>query len=60
MADNITYKVLWVDDDPSIVEGYQNTADEYFIELDHSPNWEDAERKLMISFNEYSAIMKNN
>ena len=57
MTDNITYKVLWVDDDPSIVEGYQNSADEYFIELDHSPNWEDAERKLMISFNEYSAII---
>ena len=57
MADNITYKVLWVDDDPSIIDGYQNNADGYNIKLDHSPNWEDAERKLMISFNEYSAII---
>lgn len=57
MADDITYKVLWVDDDPSIIDGYQNNADGYNIKLDHSPNWEDAERKLMISFNEYSAII---
>ena len=53
----ILYKVLWVDDDPSIIEGFQIAAEKYDIELDVAYNWEMAEEKLRVNFNEYTAII---
>lgn len=50
MANNITYKVLWIDDqvafDPDFVEGYQIKAEAYDIDLCPVSNWQDA-RKLL-------------
>lgn len=57
MREGIFYKVLWVEDDPSITEGYQMAAESKDLELDVAPNWEVAEKKLRINFNEYSAII---
>lgn len=54
---DIDFKVLWVEDEPGNVEGLKMIADEYRIALDQCPNWEEAERRLMISFNEYTAII---
>lgn len=57
MREEIFYKVLWVEDDLSIIQGYQITAEAKDIELDVATNWEEAEEKLRINFNEYSAII---
>lgn len=57
MAENVNYKVLWVDDDLSIIDGYAVRAEEYNLELDHASNWEEAELKLRTHFREYSAII---
>lgn len=57
MREEIFYKVLWVEDDLSIIQGYQITAESKDIELDVATNWEEAEEKLRINFNEYSAII---
>ena len=51
------YKVLWVDDDESIVASTQQIADDYDIELVHFTNWEDAEPNFRANFQEYSAII---
>lgn len=57
MKKDTFYKVLWVDDDLSIIQGYQLVAETKDIELDVATNWEEAEEKLRINFNEYSAII---
>ena len=57
MREDTFYKVLWVEDDLSIIQGYQITAEAKDIELDVATNWEEAEEKLRINFNEYSAII---
>lgn len=57
MREDTFYKVLWVEDDLSIIESYQITAEAKDIELDVATNWEEAEKKLRINFNEYSAII---
>ena len=57
MREEMFYKVLWVEDDLSIIRGYQITAESKDIELDVATNWEEAEEKLRINFNEYSAII---
>lgn len=57
MREETFYKVLWVEDDLSIIQGYQITAESKDIELDVATNWEEAEEKLRINFNEYSAII---
>ena len=57
MREEMFYKVLWVEDDLSIIQGYQITAEAKDIELDVATNWEEAEEKLRINFNEYSAII---
>lgn len=54
---DILYKALWVEDEPDNVEGLQMIADELHVKLDPCPNWEEAERRLMIGFNEYTAII---
>ena len=57
MANNEIMKVLWVDNDPSVVEGTQQRAEQYNIDLPCYPNWEVAETELKDHFNEYSAII---
>lgn len=57
MTNEITYKVLWVDDQEEIVESTKLDADEYGIELDHYSNWQEAEVALKKDFEEYSAII---
>ncbi len=53
----ITYKVLWVDDDWSIVQPYQLIAEDYGLELIHRDNWEEAQTYLNDNFDEISAII---
>ena len=53
----IEYKVLWVDDDLSIVSATKLDAEDYNIILDHYSNWEEAEIALKRDFEEYSAII---
>ena len=53
----MTYRVLWVDDDDAIVKGTKQDADEYGIILDHYTNWQDAEVALKNNFDDYSAII---
>lgn len=48
MREEMFYKVLWVEDDLSIIQGYQITAEAKDIELDVATNWEEAEEKLRI------------
>ena len=57
MANDMTYKVLWVDDDESIVEAYVIKAEDYNIDLCHVSNWEEAEELLNSGFDDYSAII---
>lgn len=58
MEEGILYKVLWVDDDESIVDGYRVKAESHYnIALDHAPDWEKAEKMLHEHFREYSAII---
>lgn len=57
MANDMDYKVLWVDDDESIVEAYVIKAEDYNIDLCHVSNWEEAEKLLMSNFDDYSAII---
>lgn len=57
MANEIPYKVLWIDDDSSIIEGFQIKAEDYNIDLCPVNNWEDAESLLKENFEEYSAII---
>lgn len=57
MREETFYKVLWVEDDQTIIQGYQFKAEAKDINLDVATNWEDAEKKLRINFNEYSAII---
>lgn len=51
------YKVLWVDDDKSIVAGTKLDAEEFNLELVHFTNWEEAEYELKRNFDEFSAII---
>lgn len=56
-ANKIPYRVLWVDDDPTIVDGMIANADEYGLELHHFNNWSDAKKDLLDNFAEYTAII---
>lgn len=58
MMGEINYKVLWVDDDESIIDAYATLAEtSYNLSLDVAPDWETAEEKLRVHFREYSAII---
>lgn len=57
MDTNEIMKVLWVDNDHSIVESTQMMAEQYNIDLPCFPNWEAAESELKDHFNEFSAII---
>ena len=56
-ANIIPYRVLWVDDDPTIVDGMKANADEYGLDLHHFYNWSDAKKDLLDNFAEYTAII---
>ncbi|MBQ5934643.1 MAG: hypothetical protein IJL68_01395 [Bacteroidales bacterium] len=55
--DNIVYKVLWIDDQPEIVQGYQLLAGLRNIQLIHFENWKDAQPTLDKEFGELTAII---
>lgn len=57
MTNEIVYKVLWVDDDKSIIEAFQIKAEDYNIDLCHVDNWESAKKCLLDDFEDYSAII---
>ena len=57
MVTDITYKVLWIDDDDTIVKGTKQDADEYGIVLDRFSNWQEAESALKNNFEDYTAII---
>lgn len=52
-----TYKVLWVDDDQSIVKGYQALAGLKNIELIWRSNWEEAYITIQKGYQELTAII---
>lgn len=56
MEENI-YKVLWIDDQPEIVRGYQLLAGLRNIQLIHFESWMDAKPALEKDFNELTAII---
>lgn len=51
------YKVLWIDDQPELVKGYQFWAGLRNIELIHRESWADAIPVLEKDFNELTAII---
>ncbi len=51
------YNVLWVENDPTIVEGYKFKAYKKNINLVHFDNWEEAEAELESNFSIYSALI---
>lgn len=56
MIDQINYKVLWVDDDESIIDAYATLAEvNYNLSLDVAPDWETAEEKLRVHFRDLLA-----
>jgi len=57
MNNNFLYKVLWVDDDMSIVKSTQINAESYNLQLVHCSNWKEAEDLLKKNFDEFSAII---
>lgn len=57
MDSNILYKVLWVEDDHTIIEGFKGIARGKHIILDWYDNWESAKTSLIKSFDSYSAII---
>lgn len=57
MTDDIFYKVLWVDDELSIVQSMLTKAEGYNIDLCHVSNWKDAEQLLNTNFEDFSAII---
>lgn len=57
MSTPVTYTVLWIDDDPNIVDSTKMIADEYDLILEHYTNWQEAEGNLRKNFTEYSAII---
>lgn len=57
MTNEIQYKVLWVDDEFSIVQPLQAKAEDYNIDLCHVSNWKDAEQLLNTQFEDFSAII---
>lgn len=54
---NNLYKVLWVDDDESIVQSFSLRAEIYGIDLVHTSNWECAQEMLQRNFTDYVAII---
>lgn len=58
MMDEITYRVLWIDDKyEELIQGAQLKAERYNIELVGFDNWEEAWIHLTENFGDYSAII---
>lgn len=55
--DGAKYKVLWIDDQPELVKGYQFWAGLRNIELIHRESWAEAIPVLEKEFNELTAII---
>lgn len=55
--EKIIYKVLWIDDQLEIVQGYQLLAGLRNIRLIHFENWRDAQPTLEREFGELTAII---
>ncbi len=51
------YKVLWIEDDDSIVESTNLVAEKFELDLDRFSNLDDALEKLNTNFEDYSAII---
>ena len=56
MQDNLI-KVLWVENDPEVIEAYPMEAYEYGIHLVPFTNWDEAEVALKKDFDQWSAII---
>lgn len=56
MKENLV-KVLWVENDPEVIEAYPGEAYEYGLELIPFTNWDEAEIELKKGLNKYSAII---
>lgn len=50
-------KILWVDDDLSLVMPYSNEASDYELDLSHYECWDEAEVALTDGFNHWDAII---
>lgn len=56
MLENLI-KVLWVENDPEVIEAYPMEAYEYGIQLVPFTNWDEAEIALRKDFDQWSAII---
>lgn len=56
MTDNLI-NVLWVEDNPEVIESYPLEACEYGIRLVPFTNWDEAEQALKKDINQWSAII---
>lgn len=56
MKENLV-KVLWVENDPEVIDAYPDEAFEYGLELIPFTNWDEAEIELKKGLNKYSAII---
>lgn len=50
-------QVLWVEDDPNVIETYPLMAEQFDLELVHFPCWDDAKIALEYEFDRWSAII---
>lgn len=50
-------QVLWIEDNPGIVDAYQRQASRFGLNLVHFPYWEDAEAALRSDYNSWQAII---
>lgn len=50
-------QVLWVENDPKVIETYPMMAEEIGLELVHFPCWDDAKKALDNEFDRWSAII---
>ena len=57
VADFRIIKVLWVENDPEVIEAYPMEAYEYGIHLVPFTNWDEAEVALKKDFDQWSAII---
>ena len=50
-------QVLWVEDDPKVIDSYPQDAEYYGLELVSFPCWDDAKEALVSDFDRWSAII---
>lgn len=54
---NEMFKVLWVEDDPEVIESYPLEAELYGMELCNFSSWDAAKEELCIHRDEYEAVI---